>query len=293
MKPAGTATGHEIHLHVRRPVPLVQIKLVGLNRHLFNVFNPSLHSRRSARTVAAKLHTAGTADHAIDVASLSDRWKAIPSTAAVIEIARVSRSQCTEYRQIPALKRKVFDCLHVNCGPNGTGGGFDDRGLIRVHLNRFVNSPHSEGCRDIRRLCRLHYYVSEHLSLETRLRYGEFVLSKGKVHEGVRSLLLSLTVSHVVRGQVAKFQLRALHYAAAGIEDGDAHCSLRPMLCPSAWDDAERKHNRQNGCNAPGKVRPISEKHFVLHRHPRDRCVVSRCIEPFITHRAIAVGPPH
>src|SRR5580692_2696396 len=80
--------------------------------------------------------------------------------------------------------------------------------------------------------------TSVNTSLETGLLYREPILSEGEVHEGVRALLLRLSLSQVVRGNITKLELGALHHAAAGINDAYNHRSLRSVLRPTSWDGA-------------------------------------------------------
>ena len=70
MKHVGPPARHEIGLHRGHTKALVHVELIGLHRHLLDILQPHLDPRRR---VAAKLHPARTADHAIDIVSLRDR----------------------------------------------------------------------------------------------------------------------------------------------------------------------------------------------------------------------------
>ena len=83
MKRFGTAPGDEIDLHVRLSETLVQIELVGLNRHLLNVFDTRLPK---GRRVAAILESAGVADDSVNVIALRGGPHAV-------ECARIPRNQ--------------------------------------------------------------------------------------------------------------------------------------------------------------------------------------------------------
>ena len=106
--------------------------------------------------------------------------------------------------------------------------------------------------------------TSVNTSSEPGLRHGKFVLSKGKVHEGVRALLRGLAFAHIVRGEVPEFELRTLHHAAAGVEDGHGHRSLGTVLGPGRGDHGAKKS--RHGLSPP-ELSTKSFETYILLRH--------------------------
>ena len=83
VKAVGATPGDEIDLHVGLSVALIQIKLLGLDRHFLHVFQSRLYRGRG---ISAEFHSARAANYAIDIVALCDGRQPIPR-------ARVSSDQ--------------------------------------------------------------------------------------------------------------------------------------------------------------------------------------------------------
>src|SRR5262245_55160177 len=90
------AARDEVGLHPGHAETLVHVELVGLDRHLLDRFQPDLNPWLG---IAAKLHTAGTADDTVHVVSLGDRRQAIPRAVVTRHDSRQRRDVASVYRQ--------------------------------------------------------------------------------------------------------------------------------------------------------------------------------------------------
>src|SRR6185437_15763334 len=80
MELVAASAGDEVELRGGLAETGVEIELVGLNRHLLDVFKAGRNSRLS---VAAELHAGGAAGHAVNVVALVGQGKAVEGPVSV------------------------------------------------------------------------------------------------------------------------------------------------------------------------------------------------------------------
>lgn len=118
------------------------------------------------------------------------------------------------------------------------------------NFDRFRYSPYRQRRLDVGGLGCLHDYVAEDLALESCLRDRQLVSAEVQIDERVRTVILRVGGTDVIRRQILQLQLGARDHAAAGIDDRDCDCTFRAMLCPKCIGYKESKKKCDHvGCN--------------------------------------------
>ena len=218
----GATAGDVRDRHAGTAEALVHVHLIGADDHFRDVLDTG-RDRDGRGAVGGLIAPAvGVADDAIDRVALREGRQPVPG-------AVVAGGQPRKLGDVAARHGQIFDLLHVDGRVDRVARGLDQRGRAG-HLNDLCHVADRQRGLQVRGTSGLHQHVVG-LRREALERHGQFVRAEIEVHEGVGARPLGDGVTDVVRGDVRQGQTRPGKRAAAGIHDGDADRTERP-LCP-------------------------------------------------------------